>query len=85
MNFWIFILCLRFIKIVLGPFVFLIVMQYFDFNISAFIFQKLLKKKLKKKLLKKKLLKKKLLKKKLLKKPLLKKKKPLIVLGSALG
>ena len=81
MNFWIFILCLRFIKIVLGPFVFLIVMQYFDFNISAFIFQKLLKKKL----LKKKLLKKKLLKKKLLKKPLLKKKKPLIVLGSALG
>jgi len=50
------------------------------------LLKKLLKKKLlKKKLLKKKLLKKKLLKKKLLKKPLLKKKKPLVVLGSALG
>merc|ERR1739844_739117 len=46
---------------------------------------KVLKKKLLKKVLLKKLLKKKLLKKKLLKKPLLKKKKPLIVLGSALG
>merc|ERR1712226_695493 len=47
--------------------------------------KKLLKKKLLKKKLLKKLLKKKLLKKKLLKKPLLKKKKPLVVLGSALG
>ena len=34
MNFWIFILC--FIKIFSGPLVFLIVMQYYDFNISAF-------------------------------------------------
>merc|ERR1711988_1955054 len=60
------------------------------FKLKILILKKVLKKKLlKKKLLKKKLLKKllkkKLLKKKKLKKPLLKKKKPLVVLGSALG